>query len=235
MTHVKPLGHKSYGSTPHLPGSRLGPGDHHCPEGQANICLVKTRDRHDTIIVTEKLDGSNVAVANVGGKIIALGRAGWPAQTSKYVQHQYFAHWVREREGLFKEKINPGERLVGEWLAQAHGTIYELQHEPFVPFALMVGMKHLPMKQVIDVTLGCGLSLPGLLSFKETPLSIEKAMSMLENRGFHGAIDPVEGAVWRVERKGEFDFMAKFVRHDKTDGKYLPEISGKEAIWHWRP
>lgn len=28
-TKVKPLGGKSYGSIPHLPGSRLGPGDHH--------------------------------------------------------------------------------------------------------------------------------------------------------------------------------------------------------------
>jgi hypothetical protein len=51
----------------------------------------------------------------------------------------------------------------------------------------------------------------------------------------HGAIDPVEGAVWRVERKGSYDFMAKYVRPDKIDGCYLPDISGKEAIWNWRP
>ena len=35
----KPLGRKAYGSIPHLPGSRIGPGDHHCHEGQRRIGL----------------------------------------------------------------------------------------------------------------------------------------------------------------------------------------------------
>lgn len=62
---TKPLGHKAYGSIPHLPNSRLGVGDYHCHEGQARICCEKARDKHDRIIVTEKLDGSNVCVANI--------------------------------------------------------------------------------------------------------------------------------------------------------------------------
>jgi hypothetical protein len=35
--NLKPLGRKSYGSIPHLPGSRLGPGDYCISEGQAPI------------------------------------------------------------------------------------------------------------------------------------------------------------------------------------------------------
>jgi hypothetical protein len=31
------------------------------------------------------------------------------------------------------------------------------------------------------------------------------------------------------------DFLAKWVRPDKVDGMYLPEISGKEPVWNWRP
>jgi hypothetical protein len=38
-----------------------------------------------------------------------------------------------------------------------------------------------------------------------------------------------------VERKSEVDFLAKWVRSDKVDGMYLPEISGKEPVWNWRP
>jgi hypothetical protein len=45
----------------------------------------------------------------------------------------------------------------------------------------------------------------------------------------------VEGAVWRVERKGKVDFLGKYVRPEKVDGCYLPEISGEEAVWNWRP
>jgi hypothetical protein len=71
-------------------------------------------------------------------------------------------------------------------------------------------------------------------------------MKALDTYGFNGASDPVEGAVWRVERNeltnpGQnsdrrwiVDFLVKYVRHDKQDGIYLPEISGKKSVWNWR-
>ena len=68
----KPLGIKNYGHIPHLPGSRIGPGDHHCDAGQARIATQTWRDRHDSVIVLEKLDGSNVGVALVQGTICPL-------------------------------------------------------------------------------------------------------------------------------------------------------------------
>src|SRR5438477_7366986 len=134
----KPLGGKAYGSICHLPGSRLGPGDHKLNPGQARILTEKTRDKHDVIIVQEKLDGSNVCVARVGGVLIPLGRSGYPAISSKYEQHQLFAGWVFERLERF-EFLVEGERLCGEWLAQAHGTRYQLTRDPFVAFDLMRG------------------------------------------------------------------------------------------------
>src|SRR3954451_14610433 len=119
---TKPLGIKAYGSICHLPGSRLGPGDHKLNPGQAKILTEKVRDKHDVIIVQEKLDGSNVAVARLDdGSVVALGRAGYPAISSKYEQHRLFAAWVYARLGQF-DFLQPGERLCGEWLAQAHGT-----------------------------------------------------------------------------------------------------------------
>jgi len=44
MTSNKPLNQKAYGSIPHLPGSRLGPGDYSIGEGQARIATEKLRD-----------------------------------------------------------------------------------------------------------------------------------------------------------------------------------------------
>jgi len=46
----KPLGMKNYGHIAHLPGSRMGPGDHSCELGQARIATLKARDRRDHII-----------------------------------------------------------------------------------------------------------------------------------------------------------------------------------------
>ena len=86
----KPLGIKAYGHIPHFIGSRMGPGDKHCHQGQQDIVTKKARDYKDLVIVQEKIDGSNCSVVKIKGKIIALGRSGYLAQTSPFVQHLYF-------------------------------------------------------------------------------------------------------------------------------------------------
>lgn len=228
---IKPLGIKAYGSIPHLPGSRLGPADHCCSEGQARIATIKTRDRHDTVIVQEKLDGSCCAMANVGGEIIALGRAGYPAASSEYPVHHVFAAWAKENEARFAKLLAPGERLVGEFLAQAVGTRYELFHEPFVAFDLMMGMERLSYRAFFVRVYPAGFDIPRLIAWQSEAFPLEKALEAVETSG-HGAVDPVEGVIYRVERKGIVDFLCKYVRHDKEDGKYFPEKTGGETIWN---
>lgn len=240
----KPLGGRSYGHIPHFPGSRMGPGDHKCSEGQLRIATEKARDRHDLIIVQEKLDGSNVGVAKIEGAIIPITRAGYVADTSKYEQHWRFGEWVYAHQGRFIECLEDGERVCGEWLMQAHGTRYELKHEPFVAFDIMRGIERVTFDELRDRLLFHGFILPHTIHEGE-PLSIADAMQSLSKSG-HGAIDPVEGAVWRVERNAQInrssserkwvvDYLAKYVRPDKVDGCYLPEQNGGDPIWNWRP
>jgi hypothetical protein len=228
----KPLGAKAYGHIAHLPGSRLGPGDHRITDGQAAIVTQKLRDRHDRIIVQEKLDGSCVAVARIEGAIVPLIRAGYPAVSSHYPQHRLFHAWVMARLQQF-EWLQNGERVCGEWLAQAHGTRYHLPHEPFVAFDIMRGCERASFAELSQRVSATGLIMPSLLH-TGGPLSIAEAMARL-NPMVHGAIDPIEGCVWRCERQGAVDFLCKYVRPDKIDGCYLPEISGNEAVWNWRP
>lgn len=241
----KPLGMKNYGHIAHLPGSRMGPGDHSCELGQARIATVKARDRHDQIIVQEKLDGSNVGVARVDGFLYPLVRAGYIADTSPFEQHWRFAQWVYSNQDRFLAVLRDGERLVGEWLMQAHGTRYRLKHEPFVAFDLMVVNERARYDELIARVKNADFVTPTVIH-RGGPLRVEVAMKKLDTCGFHGALDPVEGAVWRVERNelinpgknGErkcvVDFLVKYVRPDKEDGIYLPEISGKESVWNWR-
>ena len=68
----KPLGVKNYGHIAHLTGSRMGPGDHSCELSQARIATLKARDRHDHVIVQEKLDGTNLGVARLKGVLYPL-------------------------------------------------------------------------------------------------------------------------------------------------------------------
>jgi len=235
MNPAKPLDRQCYVSIVHLPCSRIGPGDHKITEGQARILTIKPRDRKDRIIVSEKLDGSNVGVANLGGKILALGRSGYLAQSSPYEHHQLFAAWVRENEDRFGF-LKDGERLCGEWLALAHGTRYELKHEPFVAFDIMRGEERAIFEEFSGRVGAAGICVPTVLfTGQGESFAVEDAMKKLGEFGFHGAIDAVEGAVWRVEREGEVDFLGKYVRGDKVGGVYLPELSGSTPIWNWRP
>lgn len=215
----------------------MGPTDSACPEGQQRIATLKARDKHDVVIVTEKLDGSNVGIARVGDAIHALGRAGYLAQTSRFEQHQLFAAWVREREPFWRDVLAPGQRLVGEWMAQAHGTRYTLPLGPFAAFDLMEGERRLLFGQLELLCLEHGIAMPKLLHIGG-PISVETAME-LHGLGNHGCLDEPEGVVYRIERKGQYDFMAKWVRPDKVDGKWLPDVTGSLSpgvpIWNWRP
>ncbi|MDO8972181.1 MAG: RNA ligase family protein [Saprospiraceae bacterium] len=237
----KPFSCKNYGSIGHLPNSRLGEGDHCVTDGQARIATVKTRDKHDRIIVQEKLDGSNVGVGRLNSQVIPMTRAGYRAETSPYEQHHLFAKWVHKNYDRFFGVLNEGERLVGEWLLQAHGTRYALKHEPFVAFDLMVAADRTPFGNFMERVGGVFVT-PHVIECAE-PITVEEALGRLGEFGYHGALDTAEGAVWRVERNNqvshgsqerrwEVDFLTKFVRPDKQDGKYFPQITGGELVWN---
>lgn len=230
---IKPLGIKSYGSIPHLPGSRLGPGDHHCEQGQSNICLVKTRDKHDVVIVQEKLDGSNVGVGLKDGIVVPLIRSGYAAAQSYYKQHHWFHDWVMERQDIFQSILKEGERICGEWLAQAHGTLYKPCDFPFYAFDMFTAdNKRFSFDMFMDRLNGI-LPIPQLLH-KGSSLPLEEALKLLGEHGHHGAVEPVEGVVYRVENRGKVDFLAKFVHHWKEDGKYL-NLHPEQEIYNWVP
>ena len=218
MDNRKPLGRKSYGSIGHFPTSRLGEGDHKITDGQYRICTEIPRDRHDIIIVQEKLDGSNVGVCKVNGAILPITRAGYLASTSPFKMLHMFDKWVEDNYERFKF-LEEGERICGEWLVQAHGTRYELPHEPFVAFDLMIGEKRFNYLDFIRRTSKGNFIYPRLISYGK-PVDLNWVIKRLEPSA-HGAIDKVEGAVWRVEYKGEVDFLAKYVHPEKVDGTYI--------------
>lgn len=237
----KPLGTKAYGHIPHLPSSRTGPGDHHCSSGQANIATVKVRDKHDRVIVQEKLDGTCVSAVLLNDKLIPLTRSGYEAWSSSYEQHHLWGDWVVLNEERFRSVLCEGERLVGEWLAQAHGTRYELFHEPFVAFDIMTKSKR-DVYEEFNGKLSWGEFVKPHIIHQGSSFGIDDAMKALGDRGFHGSLDKPEGAVWRVERfdhhhkMWNVDFLCKYVRHDKIDGAYLPEKEmSKKEMWNWRP
>lgn len=243
----KPLGRKTYGSIPHLPQSRLGLGDHKTSEEQARIALGNPRPG-DKIYVQEKLDGSNVAVTKLAdGRIVALGRTGYLAESSPYVQQQIFADWVYANIDRFHavlDKYN-GEAawISGEWLAQSHGTKYQLHHEPFVAFDLFLpdgkgSHQRCLHREFVNEIAPANFVFPFTVSshLADGPMDLESVKSYFPEFGFHGALEQIEGFVWRVETSEKVDFLCKYVMPSKVDGKYFGDLTvWNEGLIKWLP
>lgn len=228
---MKPLDGKAYGSIGHLPTSKLGDGDHMIDVSQASMMTEAVKQKGDTVIVEQKLDGSCVAVAMLDDRsIVAIGRAGHLAVSSPYEQHRRFAAYVTENHDRFVDLLAPGQRVVGEWLAQAHGTRYSVPHELFVPFDIMTGPDRMSRDRFWLECSKRKFTVPQVVSYGP-PIGAGEAMSKLD-QSFHGAIDPCEGVVYRYERKGRVLFLAKHVRHDFVPGRYFPETKDGPVVWN---
>ena len=126
---------RKYGSIPHLSTSKLEQqADKKIEMGQELILTKKARDWKDLIVVTEKIDGSNVGVVKKNGELKAISRAGYDVFTSPYLQHHLFGEYVGKNNNLF-EWLPEGWRVSGEWCIKVHGTIYDISKEsPFIAF-----------------------------------------------------------------------------------------------------
>ncbi len=224
---MKPLGVKNYGSIPHLSTSKLGEGDHFIEKGQEMILTKKKRDKHDKILVFEKYDGSNVGIAKKDGNILSLTRAGYTAQTSPYKQHHEFANWVEDHRNLFNAILDEGERIVGEWLIQAHGIVYDISCAPIIFFDFFDSKNE---RKLFESLRSTGLPLPRILSIGDAK-SVEELLPILNLKTYNirSKEDP-EGMVYRVERNGKVDFLAKWIRKDFISGKYCIGVDEKDRI-----
>jgi ATP-dependent RNA circularization protein (DNA/RNA ligase family) len=239
MKNSKPIGKKAYGSIPHLPASRLGPSDKQANPGQVKIATERPR-RGDYIWVTEKLDGCNASVFKKNGELFALQKRGHLASISPFLQLKLWSRWVSENKDRFDALLRDGEWVVGEWCIQAHGTLYEFFGEPFFAFDLFSSGKRIPLEVLTKriSELKNPFEMPSVFFKGKYPVSVIDLLDYLEvnYRGHHGAMEPIEGAVWRIEHEGKVEFLLKYVTPDKVDGCYLPQNRGVDEshiLWNW--
>lgn len=217
---MKPLNGKLYGHIPHLPGSRVGLTDRYVHAGQAQIATVKPRDWRDIVVIQEKMDGCCVGATRISGELTALTRSGNLCVSSPYVQHRHFSAWMYHHADRF-DCLQEGERIVGEWLGLAHGTIYDptrvLGWEPFVAFDLMTGTIRVPYIK-FQARMAGRFHIPPLVTIG-APQTIEWVQEECPTSRYGG--EYVEGYIWRIERAGVVDFLCKWVAPWYIPGKYL--------------
>ena len=229
---VKKVVNKAYDSIGHLSKSRLGEADSHIDAKTEALLTEKLPPIDCLLYIEEKMDGSNCAVIRKNGEIIPISRSGYRCIDSNFEQHRRFHAYVMKRKEQF-EKLLPDEddRVVGEWLAMAHGTIYPHITEPYQVFELLKGGKRIGYEEKLALFDQCGFTPVPLLCMSNIAIPIDEALHMAIER------NPLaEGVVYRLERydkkmnKWVPHLIAKVVRMDKEDGTYLDE---ENPIWLW--
>lgn len=231
MRQIHPGG--AYGRIGHLPGSRRTPDDIGSADALSLSCLRGPLPAGARLYVLEKLDGTCVAAWRRGGEILALGRQGDLAGLSQNPARRLWAEWVKRNAGRLRGILEDGERLVGEWMALAHGVRYALPHGPFVAFDLMRGPGReafrLPRAELLARAGRIGLPVVGCVA--ERPAGAEEVLARL-GAGMHGAIGAPEGLIYRLEPARGPIRLAKYVRADHLPGALLPENTGGPPIWN---
>ena len=192
-----------YGSIPHLPGSRAASDKTKtAAQAQRSLDPAAARDGEE-VIVQEKLDGSCVAILrDATGKLEARGREGNLAAESRNDARRMFSTWLADNAARLSKVIGEEEVLVGEWLALVHGTRYRLHHEPFVAFDLLkAGRVRVTVDELSERLAPAGVRMPAVVH-RGAPCGTSAACVLLGEHGRHGAIDPPEGLVYRVEHGG---------------------------------
>lgn len=238
----KPTQARAYGSIGHIQGSHLTSGDKYLHEGQSRILTTKARDRHDTIIVQEKYDGTCVAVVKLDGKLIPIQRRGYSCEDSPHEQHRHFAAWVRTPANAerFSKALDEGQRIVGEWLIQAHGTRYRFSKyaEPFVAFDIFTEGNERLSYMEFGTTCDCSDITTARLVHYGSPVPPDHMMNLIKSPqaydAYYPKADEPEGLVYRCERHGKVDFLGKYVRPGFVPGLYF-QPDGVEPVWNMDP
>jgi hypothetical protein len=132
--------------------------------------------------------------------------------------------------------LENGERITGEWLAQSHGLVYKIEVEPIVFFDYFTpNNERVLFEELGAKAIEYGLQLPRQLH-EGQPITVEQLIPLLneKTKGIQ-SVELPEGMVYRVERKGKVDFLAKYVRSDFSTGQFCINVEEQNLIWNVSP
>lgn len=215
---------RGYGSIPHLSTSCDNSGDKRINQNQENLLTIKTRDRHDEVIITEKVDGSNLSILKLSGRLYGVNRGGYDISYSNRPFRKEFNIYIEEHYDRFMSLLSEGERICGDWMLKTHSLIYDLPHEPFIAFDIMTGPNRIIYDEFIERCSKFDIVTSSLVH-RGQALSVREAMTKLGKHGFHGCRELPEGVVYRMERHGKVVFLAKHVRSGYVPGRFMNDDS----------
>ena len=204
-----------YPRTPHLFGSAGTDDDKHLDENESDEFLAD-----HSLIVEEKIDGTNVGIHFAGGSLVLQCR-GHLITEGMHPQYDLFKQWTSAKRYMLAELLAERFILFGEWAYARHSVHYLQLPHYFFEFDIYdkVHGTFLDLKQRLTMLNGTGIhTVPVIHEGQITRGRLAKLIgpsqfdSQFENPLTGRTDNLMEGLYLRTEKAGVVSGRAKFVR-----------------------
>ena len=219
-----------YPRTPHLFGSRGTDDDRHLGRAESEAFIADT-----SLIVEEKLDGTNVGIHFTTRGRLVLQCRGHEITEGMHPQYDLFKQWSMVKRPVLEAMLEDRFILFGEWLYARHSVHYRKLPHFFFEFDLYDKQTghFLDLARRMVMLEGTGIrTVPvihrGAVKAAELPslLAASAFDSLFENPATGRPDNLMEGLYLRVEADGVVTGRAKFVRVE-----FVEKIKQSE---HWQ-
>lgn len=207
-----------YPRTPHLFGSRGTDDDRHLDATQSAAFL-----NHPSLIVEEKLDGTNVGIHLTDSGRMVLQCRGHEITEGMHPQYDLFKQWTQAKAPLLKERLRNRYLLFGEWLFATHSVHYRSLPHYFFEFDVYDKKtgEFLDLAGRLEVLRGTRLETVPIVhrgpirrEDLEALIGPSAYDSVFDNPVTHAKDHLMEGLYLRTEANGFVTGRAKFVRSE---------------------
>jgi hypothetical protein len=219
-----------YPRTPHLFGSKGTDDDKHLGK-KASEAFIKD----PSLIVEEKLDGTNVGIHFSSNARMVLQCRGHEITEGMHPQYDLFKQWTSVKRHVLEQMLEDRFILYGEWLYARHSVFYRKLPHYFFEFDIYdkAAGKFLALEARLRMLFETGIhTVPVLHS---GPLSSDELQELIKPSAFDsqfenpgtGRIDNLmEGLYLRSEKDGYVTGRAKVVRPE-----FVEKVKQSE---HWQ-
>jgi RNA ligase len=219
-----------YPRTPHLFGSRGTDDDKHLGQQESLDFIADA-----SLIVEEKLDGTNVGIHFTSAGRIVLQCRGHEITTGMHAQYDLFKQWTMGKRPVLEAMLEDRLLLFGEWLYARHSVHYRRLPHYFFEFDIYDKQKQvfLDLASRLELLEGTGiLTVPVV---HRGPASADQLRGLIGPSRFDSQFENsvtgrtdnlMEGLYLRTEAEGRVTGRAKFVRVE-----FVEKVKQSE---HWQ-
>lgn len=205
-----------YPRTPHLFGSKGTDDDKHLSEAESKAFISDP-----SLIVEEKLDGTNIGIHFSAGAQMVLQCRGHLISEGMHPQYDLFKQWAAVKQQVLHQRLGSRYLLYGEWVYARHSISYTRLTHYFYEFDIYDKERNVFLDLTRRLALIDGVGIQTVPVIHRGALRRENLEKLIQPSGFGAIFDNpttgrpdnlMEGLYLRTEADGVVTRRAKFVR-----------------------